>query len=68
MKFLLLLIVRIDILISNKGSEKVVIRLIYIAMYWIQEKEKTLEMNWPRKVGQKKSNIGVFYNEIALWS
>ena len=33
MKFLLLFIVRINILISNKGSEKVVIRLIYIAMY-----------------------------------
>ena len=33
MKFLLLLIVRIDILISKKVVKKVVIRLIYIAMY-----------------------------------
>ncbi len=33
MKFLLLLIVRIDILISIKVVKKVVIRLIYIAMY-----------------------------------
>ncbi|RSI44286.1 hypothetical protein D8872_03280 [Streptococcus cristatus] len=33
MKLLLLLIVRIDILISIKVVKKVVIRLIYIAMY-----------------------------------
>ena len=33
MKLLLLLIVRIDILISKKVVKKVVIRLIYIAMY-----------------------------------
>ena len=33
MKFLLLLFVRIDILISIKVVKKVVIRLIYIAMY-----------------------------------
>jgi len=33
MKFLLLLIVRINILISKKVVKKVLIRLIYIAMY-----------------------------------
>ena len=33
MKLLLLLIVRIDILISKKVVKKVLIRLIYIAMY-----------------------------------
>lgn len=33
MKLLLLFIVRIDILISKKVVKKVVIRLIYIAMY-----------------------------------
>ena len=68
MKFLLLLIVRIHIFISNKGSEKGSDSIDLYCVYWIQEKEITLEMDCTPKVRQKKSNIGVFYNEIELWS
>ena len=45
MKFLLLIIVRINILISKKVVKKVVFELKYSAIVRIWQKEKTLEIS-----------------------
>ena len=64
MKFLLLLIVRIGIFISNKGSEKGSdLNDIYCDVL-NSRKRKTLEMNRIPKVRHKKSNIGVFIMKL----
>ena len=65
MKFLLLLIVRIDILISNKGSEKSSDSLdLYCDVLNSRKIKKRLKWTAPQKLDRKNLTLGCFIMKL----